>query len=242
MWSTIAAAALGAGRVEDSGRRPSTAAPRGLIGNANGGKYGAHCSSVPKQRSGVLRVMPRGSKPTRSNRARTSWVNRDGPGEDREVDARAARPARVEEQRADPMSRIGGRQPDDRERDRRAVRAGRSRAVPGPSRTGTAPASRSTCSNRSLPSRRPPCRPRRLRRRKRAPRTQQLRRVSSSCLPLSGPRACRRCPTAIEQRRRSSSAPRKSTARTTGLQLDSEFGFGESLPLACLGHRPAHAR
>jgi hypothetical protein len=47
-----------------------------------------------------------------------------GPGEDRVVDTRAAGAAGVEEQRADPVSGIGGGQADDRERDRRAVRLG----------------------------------------------------------------------------------------------------------------------
>ena len=43
------------------------------------------------------------------------------PSKNRVDDARAAGPARVEEQRTDPMSLVSGRQPDDPERDRRAV-------------------------------------------------------------------------------------------------------------------------
>src|SRR5439155_17779907 len=43
------------------------------------------------------------------------------PREDRVVDTRPAGPARIQEQGADPMSLIRGRQADDRERDRRAV-------------------------------------------------------------------------------------------------------------------------
>jgi hypothetical protein len=46
----------------------------GLLGNAIGKKNGPHCRSVPKQRSAVLLATPRGSKPTRSNFARTSSV------------------------------------------------------------------------------------------------------------------------------------------------------------------------
>ena len=51
----------------------------GVLGNANGVKIGAHCLLFPKQRSAVLRLTPRGSNPTRSNRARTSSVKRKGP-------------------------------------------------------------------------------------------------------------------------------------------------------------------
>ena len=43
------------------------------------------------------------------------------PSENRVDDARAAGPARVQKERADPMSLIRGRQPNDRERDCRAV-------------------------------------------------------------------------------------------------------------------------
>ena len=110
------------------------------------------------------------------------------------VDSRSARPTRIEEQRADSMNRIRRLESNDRQRDRGAVRAVVvERHLDGPALERPL-ASRSTCSNRSLPSRRSPCRPRRLRRRTRAPRTQQLRRVSSCCLPLSRPRACRPLP------------------------------------------------
>jgi hypothetical protein len=44
----------------------------GVSGNANGVNHGPHSSALRKQRRGVLRLIPRGSKPTRSNRARTS--------------------------------------------------------------------------------------------------------------------------------------------------------------------------
>jgi len=37
-----------------------------------GVKYGSHCFSFPKQRKAELRMIPRGSKPTRSKRALTS--------------------------------------------------------------------------------------------------------------------------------------------------------------------------
>jgi hypothetical protein len=63
-------------------------------------KNGSHCLSLPKQRNALLRMIPRGSKPTRSKRARTSSVNRKRAAEDDHVDARAARAAGVHEQRA----------------------------------------------------------------------------------------------------------------------------------------------
>src|SRR5687768_18286751 len=49
-----------------------------VIGKAKGVKYGAHCFGVPKHRNILLRRTPRGSKPTMSNRLRTSWVKRKG--------------------------------------------------------------------------------------------------------------------------------------------------------------------
>jgi len=69
-----AAAALAAGRVEEEVRVPPLSTSAGLLGKLIGRKNGPHCLSVPKQRSGVLLVTPRGSKPTRSNLARTSSV------------------------------------------------------------------------------------------------------------------------------------------------------------------------
>ena len=92
------------------------------------------------------------------------------------------------------MRRIGRRQADERDRDRRAVRLVVVERHLHRAALERARASRSTCSNRSLPSRRSPCRPLPLRRRIGAPRTPQLRRVSSSCPPLSRPRACRPLP------------------------------------------------
>ena len=41
--------------------------------------HGPHSSGLSKHCSAVLRMMPRGSKPTRSKRARTSSVYRNGP-------------------------------------------------------------------------------------------------------------------------------------------------------------------
>jgi hypothetical protein len=43
-----------------------------VTGKAIGGSTATAWSKVSKQRSGVLRMIPRGSKPTRSKRARTS--------------------------------------------------------------------------------------------------------------------------------------------------------------------------
>ena len=81
-------------RDRGSGRRPPTRRNSSrVIGKANGVKYGSHSSALSKQRSGSLRLMPRGSKPTRSNRSRTSWVNRKGAANDRELHARS-RPVR----------------------------------------------------------------------------------------------------------------------------------------------------
>jgi hypothetical protein len=49
-----------------------------VIGNAKGVKNGVHCLSFPKHRRAELRITPRGSNPTMSNRARTSALNRIG--------------------------------------------------------------------------------------------------------------------------------------------------------------------
>src|SRR5687767_5611022 len=49
-----------------------------VIGKAKGVKYGAHCFGVPKHRNILLRRTPRGSKPTMSNRLRTSGVKQKG--------------------------------------------------------------------------------------------------------------------------------------------------------------------
>jgi hypothetical protein len=46
----------------------------------------------------------------------------EGPGEHRVIDARAARPARVQKERPDPMHGVSGRQAHDRQRDRRPAR------------------------------------------------------------------------------------------------------------------------
>jgi hypothetical protein len=86
-----------------------------------GRKKGPHCRSVPKQRSGVLLVTPARVEADEIE-PRAHLVRVEGrPSENRVDDARAAGPARVQKERADPMSLIGGRQPNDRERDCRAV-------------------------------------------------------------------------------------------------------------------------
>jgi hypothetical protein len=51
----------------------------GVTGNGNGGRAASASLKDSKQRSGVLRLMPRGSNPTRSKRALTSAEKRAGP-------------------------------------------------------------------------------------------------------------------------------------------------------------------
>ena len=125
MWSMIAPAALGAGARRGSGRRAIQAcSSSGVSGNANGVKYGSHCLGAAEaaQRACCARCRAGRSRRGRSARA-PRRCRGTGRRTTREVDARAARPARVEEQRADPVRRVGGRQPDERDRDRRAARA-----------------------------------------------------------------------------------------------------------------------
>ena len=69
-----------------------------MLGNANGVKYGPHCLGVPKQRSAVLRPTPRGSNPDEIEMRADGIVVEERAGEKREVDAGAARAARVQEQ------------------------------------------------------------------------------------------------------------------------------------------------
>ena len=61
--------ACGGQRVVGLPKDPSSA---GVSGNGNGGRIEIASSKVSKQRSGVLRLIPRGSNPTMSNRARSS--------------------------------------------------------------------------------------------------------------------------------------------------------------------------
>ena len=59
--------------------RTQTRSSCGVTGKGNGAKAACASASVSKQRSGVLPMMPRGSKPTRSKRARTSSEPRERP-------------------------------------------------------------------------------------------------------------------------------------------------------------------
>jgi hypothetical protein len=79
MWSMIGPAcclhALASARSDCS--QAASSAP--VIGNARPVSTPSDASRLSKQRSGVLRMIPRGSKPTRSYRARTSGENKNGP-------------------------------------------------------------------------------------------------------------------------------------------------------------------
>ena len=110
-------------RAADSGRPRSRCRSSSRVsGNANGVKYGSHSSALSKQRSGVLRMMPRGSKPTRSKRARTSSVYSCGPAPTRKSTPEPPGPPGL--RNSEPMRRagIGGGQPRESDRDRRRAR------------------------------------------------------------------------------------------------------------------------
>ena len=109
------------GREPASGIGCCSCSSAGVTGNVNGGRTASASAAVPKQRTGVLRLTPRGSKPTTSKRARsTGGRNCDQVAD--EVDTRAARAAGVDHQRPDPLTPGGRRTTDHRQRDRGPAR------------------------------------------------------------------------------------------------------------------------
>ena len=117
------AAAPGARARRGSGPRPSRSRPpRPSVGKGNGVKAASHCFGVPKHRSGLLRMMPRGSNPTMSNRSRTSWVKRNWAASTAKSTPEPPGPPGIDEDRALTQRRVRRREPHHRDRDLRAVR------------------------------------------------------------------------------------------------------------------------
>jgi hypothetical protein len=118
MWSMIAPPRWS----QASARYPSAAATTATPANVNGSSSqnaGSHCRGVPKQRNGVLRAMPLGSKPTTSNRARSSGGKSAAIARTRSTPEPPGPPGFIS---ADALSRLRRRQPDEREQDALALR------------------------------------------------------------------------------------------------------------------------
>jgi hypothetical protein len=76
MWSMMAPARRAQARASRRSDRTQVRSSWRVTGNANRGSTANAWSRSSKHRSGVLRMTPRGSNPTRSKRARTSSENR----------------------------------------------------------------------------------------------------------------------------------------------------------------------
>ncbi len=79
MWSAIAPPFFWHVALSRVSSAATSASSSAVIGKAKGGKTEKDSSRDRKHSNGELLMMPRGSNPTRSKRARTSSLKRNGP-------------------------------------------------------------------------------------------------------------------------------------------------------------------
>ena len=118
MWSRIGPPRSAQARATARSDWIQTRSSARVTGNWNGVQKAATASSrVSKQRSGVLRMIPRGSKPTRSKRALTSSEYRNGPAPRTKSTPEPPGPPGLRNSEPILRLRVGGREPGQGEGD-----------------------------------------------------------------------------------------------------------------------------